>query len=418
MQIYGIRKLLNIPEYKVSEIISLTDKEIHVRLEAYKRKKIICCGCGKIHKKGYHSSREICVEDLPISGRRVYLHLRKCRYRCCEDKRIHVEEISWLKKRARVTKRFAMQVTRLTAITTNEEAGWFLGLDDEVVYRIDKEHLEEQAREKLCPPPAGVHISVDEVSYLKYHRYLTNVIDTDEKVIIWNAKGRKSEVLNMYFEGIGKDNCEKIRSVALDGARHYISSSKQYAVNALIVYDKFHVVQKLNQSVDAVRKNELRKARVCKNEELVNLINCKQRFILLKNKKNLSFLQTGYLERLCALNKPIYHAMLLKESFLAVYCCENEEEAKICLKNWIVEAAGSTLAVFQELAKSFSEKTQYILNWFKKKISSAISEGFNNKIKRLKRMAYGYKDVDYFRLKIHQHCGLLNPRWYNTIIAT
>ncbi|PIS29489.1 hypothetical protein COT42_05185 [Candidatus Saganbacteria bacterium CG08_land_8_20_14_0_20_45_16] len=49
-------------------------------------------------------------------------------------------------------------------------------------------------------------------------------------------------------------------------------------------------------------------------------------------------------------------------------------------------------------------------NWFKKKISSAISEGINNKIKRLKRMAYGYKDVEYFKLKIHQHCGLLNPR--------
>jgi len=56
------------------------------------------------------------------------------------------------------------------------------------------------------------------------------------------------------------------------------------------------------------------------------------------------------------------------------------------------------------------EKAQYILNWFRKKISPAISERFNNKIKRLKRMAYGYKDIEYFRLKIHQHCGLLNPR--------
>lgn len=60
---------------------------------------------------------------------------------------------------------------------------------------------------------------------------------------------------------------------------------------------------------------------------------------------------------------------------------------------------------------------QYILNWFYKKVSSAISEGFNNKIKRLKRMAYGYKDINYFRLKIHQHCGLLNPR-LNTLKAT
>ena len=60
-------------------------------------------------------------------------------------------------------------------------------------------------------------------------------------------------------------------------------------------------------------------------------------------------------------------------------------------------------------------KIPYILNWFTKKISSAISEGFNCKIKRLKRMAYEYRDIYYFRLKIHQHYGYLNPRRFHFI---
>ncbi|MBU1087175.1 MAG: transposase [Candidatus Omnitrophica bacterium] len=68
------------------------------------------------------------------------------------------------------------------------------------------------------------------------------------------------------------------------------------------------------------------------------------------------------------------------------------------------------MEAFIGLGESFQYKRQFILNWFKKKVTSAISEGFNNKIKRLKRMAYGYRDVHYFLLKIHQHCGLLNPR--------
>ena len=102
--------------------------------------------------------------------------------------------------------------------------------------------------------------------------------------------------------------------------------------------------------------------------------------------------------------------MLLKESFLQVYELETPQEAKQQLEVWIQEAATSKLHAFEELAQSFTDKGQYILNWFHKKISSSISEGFNNKIKRLKRMAYGYKDIDYFKLKIHQHCGLLNPR--------
>jgi transposase len=416
MLVYGIKKLLNIPGYKITDA-SLFDTEIHLHLEPYKKRKPLCPQCGEEHRGGYHSSQWTEAQDLPISGKRVYLHIRKRRYRCPQDGKIHTEDIPWLKKWARVTHRFAEQVSRLTAITTNQEAGWFLGMNDEAVYRIDKEVLEEKAREKLSPPPWALHISIDEVSYRKYHRYLTNVIDIDRRLLIWNEKGRKAEVLDRYFQGIGKDNCARIESVALDGARHYISSSSHYAVNALIVYDRFHIMQKLNGAVDAVRKHELRKARTEKNNQLIELIDCKQRFILLKKKGNLTSRQTLYLDQLCELNEPIFKAMLLKESFLSVYSCMDEQEALVCLENWIQEATSSTLESFVALAESFTRKMQYILNWFKKKISSAISEGFNNKIKRLKRMAYGYKDIDYFRLKIHQHCGLLNPR-LETINAT
>lgn len=285
-----------------------------------------------------------------------------------------------------------------------------MGMDDESVYEIDKGILEEKAEKLLKPPPAAIHISVDEVSYRKYHRYLTNVIDTDKRLVVWNDKGRKAEVLDRYYEGIGEESCKRIESVALDGARTYLSSTTRHAVNAMIVYDKFHVIQKLNNTVDAVRKNELYKARKNGDDRVVELTNGRQRFILLKNKTNLTEKQNQSLQALCEINKPIYRAMLLKESFLQVYEQKNVGEAKQQLEIWIQEAATSKLTAFEALAKSFTDKGQYILNWFHKKISSSISEGFNNKIKRLKRMAYGYKDVDYFKLKIHQHCGLLNPR--------
>jgi transposase len=85
MQIYTIRKLLNVPEYKVTKIISVTEKEIHIRLETYKRKKAICSACKRIHEGSYHSSKIVRVEDLSISGKRVYLYVRKRRYVCSED---------------------------------------------------------------------------------------------------------------------------------------------------------------------------------------------------------------------------------------------------------------------------------------------------------------------------------------------
>ena len=406
----SISRQLNIPGYKIIKITS-SEKEMHVYLSAYKRNKATCSYCGIEHKAGYHSSNEVTVEDLSLFEKRVYLHVLKRYYRCPKDGRIHVEDIPWLKLRSRVTKRLGNKIYRLTAITTNKEAGWFMGMDDEKVYRIDREILEEKAKEKLEPMPAATNMSVDEVSYRKYHWYLTNVIDTDRRLIIWNAKGRKAEVLNCYYKGIGENSCLKIESVAMDGARTYISSTQAYARNAMIVYDKFHIVQKLNKTVDAVRKAELRKAREENNKEIIEFINSKQRFILFKKKNNLTDNQSKRLEALCQLNKPIYKAMLLKESFLNIYNPQiKSDDVEGLLKEWLKDAAESSLEEFQELAKSFTDKMQFILNWFKKRISSAISEGFNNKIKRLKRMAYGYRDIDYFRLKIHQHCGLLNPR--------
>lgn len=406
-----LTKLLNIEHYYVSEIISFSESEIKLKLRRHDNINAICSNCNHKHLKGHHSTNTITVNDLSISGRKVFLVIEVNTYRCEYCNRILVEKIDWTFIRA--TKRYAKDVYRLTSITTNTEAGWYLGIDDEVVYRIDKKMLEELADEKLNPFPAAINLSVDEVSYKKYHRYLTNVIDTDKKLVIWNDKGRKAEILNKYYEGIGEINCKKIKSVAIDGARTYISSTKKYAVNALVVYDKFHLIQKLNNTVDSVRKNELQKARLDKNNEIIDLINCKQRFILLKNRKKLTENQDRHLMRLFEINKPIYNAMLLKESFLELYNDKNiktADDAKLFLLKWIGEALKSELTAFKELGKSFIEKFDYIINWFHKKISSAISEGFNNKIKRLKRMAYGYKDIEYFKLKIHQHCGLLNPR--------
>ena len=148
-------------------------------------------GAGK--NIGYYSRIKVTVEDKPAFGKRVYLHVFKRRYRCLLDNLIHTETMDWLKLRGRTTRRFSESVSRLTAITTNQEAGWFLGMDDGQVYRIDREILEEKAKKKLNPPPAGINLSVDEVSYRKYHNYLTNVIDKDKRLLIWNQKGRTAE---------------------------------------------------------------------------------------------------------------------------------------------------------------------------------------------------------------------------------
>lgn len=414
MQIDTIKELLKLPAgWQVTEIISYCEHDLHVGVAERMIESQKCVGCDQEGYHGTQGSFEVTVEDLPMIDRRVYLHIQHRRYRCKTCKKTWVLQIPWVKMENRITRRCAQEIFRLTAITTNKEAGWYWGFDDEKVYRIDKSILEDLFEARLKTTPISKNISVDEVAWKKHHRYLTNVVDVDEKVVTWNDKGRKAEVLNRYYESIGKDNCQKIETVALDGARTYISSTTDYAVNAKIVLDRFHATQKASKALDQVRRDELSKARKNDNEELIELTNCKQRFILLKNRVNLTEKQAVSLQRLCEINQPIYKAMLLKESFIGVYDLKSEDEAIEYIYKWIDEALASGLSVFEDIGWSMVDKIEYVLNWFTCSRSSAISEGFNNKIKRLKRMAYGYKDIDYFKLKIHQHCGYLNPRRFN-----
>jgi|WetSurMetagenome_2_1015567.scaffolds.fasta_scaffold271330_2 transposase len=99
-----------------------------------------------------------------------------------------------------------------------------------------------------------------------------------------------------------------------------------------------------------------------------------------------------------------------KEQFLAVYKTKNQKTARTNLKEWIIAAMKSKISAFVELGSKFFRKRHFILNYFVCNITTTISEGINNKIKRLSRMAYGFKDIYYFLLKILQHCGMFNTR--------
>lgn len=406
MQLDTITELLQIPGFKVTHMLTSTESSIEFLLEREEERASVCSGCGKVHNTAVHSEGRVLVEDLPISGKRVYLHVPKRKSVCLEDGSIRVEELEWI--RGRFTKRFAEHVYRLTSITTNKEAGWFLGIDDETVYRLDKGMLEELALEKIEKVKAPRHMSVDEVAWQKWHKYVTNVVDVDRRKVIWNHNGRGKTTLDTFYHKIGTWGCKRIKAVASDGAKGFLSSTKEHAKNALIVLDHFHVKKYLNEAVDVVRKEELRKARQQGHEELGQILHCNKRFILMQNK--VTNKQKDILDKLSTLNERVYKAMLLKEQFLSLYVAGNRRVAYANLKAWIGATIRSGIASFVELGYKFFRKRHYVLNYFVCKITSAISEGINNKIKRLKRMAYGYRDVKYFLLKIHQHCGLLDPK--------
>ncbi|MBU0482006.1 MAG: ISL3 family transposase [Proteobacteria bacterium] len=406
MHLKTITELLALPNFQVASVLEQNETSIHLYVDLVEPVAPVCSACGVVHHAPVHSTGWIMVEDMPIAGKRTFLYIPKRKARCPIDGKIRVEQFGVL--RGRFTRRFAEQVYRLTSITTNAEAGWFLKLDDETVYRIDRGILEELALEKLSPVPAPSIMSVDEVAWQKWHKYVTNVVDIERRKVIWNHDGRGKSTLDAFFSALGQEKSSKIDAVACDGARGFLSSIKHHAKNALTVLDHFHVKSYLNDAMDTVRKEELRKARHDKATDLADLLHCRKKFILMQG--NSSKRQRDVLEQLAKLNDTVYRAMLLKEQFLEIYRSDSRKTAQAGLRQWIGAAFASKIPAFMELAQKFFRKRHFILNFFRMRITSAISEGINNKIKRLKRMAYGYKDVAYFLLKIHQHCGLLNPR--------
>ena len=179
----------------------------------------------------------------------------------------------------------------------------------------------------------------------------------------------------------------------------YISSIKEHT-SADIVFDKFHVAQKINEALDAIRKQEFKNADPEERKRMK-----KKRFLILTRKKNLPAEKHPELDQLMQQNQTLYQAYLLKEQGLAVF---DEKDSEPALDTWIDNIQKSGLAPFQEVIKTIQHYRYGIDNYFIHRETNGQSEGFNNKINVLKRRAYGYRDLEYFKLKIIQTCRHTN----------
>jgi transposase len=277
-------------------------------------------------------------------------------------------------------------------------------LDYGTVYKIDHEVLRRLIQEMQVPDP--VHIAVDEKSFKKGHNYVTIVTDCDLKKVIWVSEGNRQGSLDLFFEVLGVERCRKIKTVSKDLHAPYAASCAKYIPQAMEVADPFHVVKKLNETMDECRK-ELSVGSVLpvtKRKAIFRL-----NWVLRYKKENQSRKNLESLENLAEINSPLYKAYLHKESFYEFFNFRPSEvkDAEVFLISWIVEAFKSKLKALQDFAEYIKRNTKILLNIILTGRSSAISEGINRKIQVIKSMAYGYKNLNYFMLKILQRCGVL-----------
>lgn len=391
--ILPLKSLYNFRGFKPNFSV-LSRQEIHIDLE---RTTITgqCPVCGKKLRWVEQAYRR-CIRDLDISGKRCYLHFLQYKIRCPCGYR-GIEHLDFVYKYSRYSSAFESYIARLCSMMSLTDVSGITGVPWKAVKSIDKKHLTKNkiGLEYFAP----TRIGVDEVAHQKGHKYLTVVRDIDKHRVVWIGEGRKKEVLDSFFTELGGEKNNRIYVVVLDMWDPYIASIKQHCPNAEIVFDKFHVAKKANEALDKIRKQEFAKAGKTKRVEMKH-----KRFVILKRQKNLSTKQKEDLQSVMKRNKRLYKAYLLKEQLADILDEPKEETAVNRLQKWMHNVKRARLPEFKAVMKTIQHYLYGILNYFKHKITNAASEAFNNKIGLLKRRAYGYKDIEYFKLKIINTC--------------
>jgi len=282
------------------------------------------------------------------------------------------------------------------------DASQLLGLSWHTVKNIDKKHINKQIVGLAQANP--VRIGVDEVAYQKGHNYLTIVRDIDLGKVIWIGLSRTKEAMDSFFRELGVVKSYAIQVAVSDMWDPYIASIKQNT-SAEMVFDKFHVSKKVNEALDTVRKQEFAQADPEERKEMKH-----KRFLILSRNKNVAEDKREELDTLLKQNKTLSNAYLLKEQVLDIFDETEQEVAQHRFKKWMRNVEKSGITAYQKVVNTIQDYMYGILNYFKHKLTNAASEAINNKINVIKRRAYGFRDIEYFKLKIIQLCGVKTPQ--------
>jgi transposase len=270
------------------------------------------------------------------------------------------------------------------------------GLDWKTVKNIDKHYLEQDYGQ---PDLKGLRVlAVDEIAIRKGHNYLTVVLDFLTGRVVFVGKDRKAKTLKRFFNQLSICQRKKIQAVAMDMWDPFIKAVKDKLPNAKIVFDLFHVVASFGRVIDKVRNREHRKA--SKEDKHVYK---GSKYLLLKNSRNIrKHSHRRQLKELLALNQVISTVMILKEDLKHIWTYRSRTWAAKALKHWCNLACSLKIRAVNTFVKMLKRHEYGILSHCDYPIHTGKLEGANNKIKVIKRKAYGFHDLRYFTLKIYQ----------------
>ena len=389
MRINNINSLLNLKGVYVKNIYySEGLVEINV---ATKKKLQRCPNCGNKTSR-VHDYRVQRIKDLPIHSTNSILVLKKRRYVCSCGKRFY-EKLDFLPRYHRMTSRVYSSI--LESLKSNysfSHVAHSLNISTATVQRIMR------LLSYSCTSLPEV-LSIDEFKGnsggAKYHCIL---VDPVNRKVLDILKDRKSHILTEYFRNF--NDRSNVKYFVTDMWRPCVDIAKTYFRNATIVIDKYHFIRYNIWAIEKVRK------RVQKNlgDKLRKYFKRSKKLILAK-KDSLDQDSKRELEIMLLYSEDLRQAHYIKELFYQFTQAKNSVEARELLGKWINIARSSGIKEYISCANTLYNWRKEICNSFDVPYTNGCTEGFNNKIKVIKRNAFGFRNFNNFRTRILHCCN-------------
>ena len=383
--------------------VSKEHQDILVHIESRKRSKGRCPQCLQ-KAPAYDRLKARKFHFVPLWGYGVHLIYTPRRVSCPEHG-VAVEHMPWAQGKETISHPFKLFLSHWAKLISWKEVARQFRVNWHQVFEAIQ-HVVNYGLKNRCLDEVTA-IGVDEIQYLRGHKYLTLVyqIDTHCRRLLFIGKRRHMKTLFRFFYRLGKERAQKIKVVCSDLWKPYLRVIKRKIPWAIHILDRFHIMQYLNDAVDKTRRQETAQLKRDGYEPILE----KSRWCLLKNKKNHTKNQMAKLRELVQYNLKTMRAYLLKEAFQKFWTYKTSTWAGKFLKEWTTQALRSRLPEMKRMAKRLRRHGQLLLNYFKVKerFSNGIVEGFNLKAKLTMRKSFGFRNFKTIEMALYHQLGKL-----------
>ncbi len=349
------------------------------------------CNSWKTHRK--KGTKHRFLRMIPIGARPSFLNIKIWRILCEDCQSLRWPKLPFTVGKKRHTKRFAQFAIDLLHWMTISGTAKVLSVGWDLIKDLHKEHL--QRRYKSPPLKDLKYLGIDEFSIRKGHDYMSIFVDLETGRILHAVEGKAGHDIAPFLKVI-KRRALKLEAIAMDMSTSFMSAVQEHLPFVPIVFDHYNVSAMMNRGIEEVRRQQQAQLDE-EGEKFLKGI----RFLLLKNYENLDEENKNRLQSLLDVNAPLFTIHTMKEQLRTFWEKDSIEESITFLDAWCTDAENSDIKPLKRIAKTLMHHSHGLLNYYFYRISCGLVEGINNKIKTLKRQAYGFRDMTYFKLRLY-----------------